>query len=457
MKWSNLLSADRINTKPGLKSIDISDYYLDLNYITSSRMIHSMQEKSFVYPINSNHFVRTQYSCDIEIAVYSRLILNKAFYLMDKYGKPDTPDEITRAHICELLSCAGTLKMVGCAPFGRMGERAIREWFISNLKEIKYNGKSVHDSLTGQMRRSFYEFSGSGRSLRRIVKYNDSDMHLTFSVLSALINIRDRNKNSGFFYSEHDLVDLIAKQTRLSELNHPLSYILGAASYVVEITSAIDDASEVDNLLCRRILCMLRNEENFDEKTESGEYQKFASIVNRLSSSYIELKSNPLIQSESGIVHKWIACVRNEMSDLIAQSFYENYDIIMEGKYKGSLISDSWCRIFFNAFTSIEKKLLISSEKFIGIEFKISKIIDFLLDSFIKAVINFDKKDYNNITYKNLINAIPESYINVYEKESAGKEEEEKLYLRIMMIVDYVCDMTDIQAESIYKQVNGII
>ncbi len=457
MKWCNLLSANRINSIGNVKSTDIPDYYMDFNYISLSRMVRAMQDKSFIYPVKTNTMVRTQYSCEVETTAFARLVTSKAFNLIGKDNRSDIPDEVTRAHICELLSCAGMLQGVGSPPFGRIGETAIREWFRTNLKKIKYNEKSVHELLNDQMLDDFYEFSGSRRSLRRIVGYNDTDMQLTFSVLGVLANVRSRNSDNCFLYSERDLVRVIGEETHILQLKHPLSYILEASAYVVEITSAIEDASEADNLICRRILSVLRSEENFDEKTENGEYQKFAAVVKYLSSCYIELRSNPFVQSESGIVHRWIACVRNEMSDFIAQSFCTNYDLIMEGKYNDSLVSDSWCRIFKNAFDSIEKKMLISSEKFIGIEFKVSKIIDCLLDSFTKAVINYDTDDYDNSTYKNLLHVLPERYIQLYKKESAGKTETEKLYLRIVMVIDYICDMTDTQAESMYKHVNGII
>lgn len=457
MKWCNLLSTNRINCINDAKSTDISDYYLDYNYISLSRMVRAMQDKSFIYPVKTNTMVRTQYSCGVETTAFARLVASKAFNLLSKDDRSDIPDEVTRTHICELISCAGMVKDVGCPPFGKIGQTAIKEWFRTNLKKIKFKGNTVHDLLNDHMLDDLYEFTGSRRSLRRIVKYNENNMHLTFSVLGALINVRDKDAQNCCFYSERDLVRLIEEETHIIKLNHPLSLILEAASYVVKITSAIEDASEADNLICRRILSILRSEENFDEKTESGEYQKFASVVKYLSSCYSELKSDPFVQSESSIVHRWIACVRNEMSDFIAYCFCTNYDEIMEGKYNGFLIDNSWCRIFKNSFDSIEKKLLVSSEKFIGIEFKISRIIDFLLESFIKAVVNYDTDDYHNSAYKNLIRVIPERYIRLYEKESSDKSETEKLYLRIMMIVDYICDMTDTQAESMYKHVNGII
>ena len=38
-----------------------------------------------------------------------------------------------------------------------------------------------------------------------------------------------------------------------------------------------------------------------------------------------------------------------------------------------------------------------------------------------------------------------------------GKTEEEKLYLRLLLVTDYVCGMTDSYAKRLYQEMNGII
>ena len=38
-----------------------------------------------------------------------------------------------------------------------------------------------------------------------------------------------------------------------------------------------------------------------------------------------------------------------------------------------------------------------------------------------------------------------------------GKSEKEKLYLRLMLVTDYVCGMTDSFAKDLYQELNGIV
>ena len=37
-----------------------------------------------------------------------------------------------------------------------------------------------------------------------------------------------------------------------------------------------------------------------------------------------------------------------------------------------------------------------------------------------------------------------------------GKDEAEKLYLRLLLVTDYICGMTDSYARDMYQELNGI-
>ena len=45
----------------------------------------------------------------------------------------------------------------------------------------------------------------------------------------------------------------------------------------------------------------------------------------------------------------------------------------------------------------------------------------------------------------------------LYRIQSEGKSEAEKLYLRLLLVTDYVCGMTDSYAKRLYQEMNGII
>ena len=42
----------------------------------------------------------------------------------------------------------------------------------------------------------------------------------------------------------------------------------------------------------------------------------------------------------------------------------------------------------------------------------------------------------------------------MYTRQATGKSEQDKLYLRILMITDYISGMTDSYAKRLYQQLN---
>ena len=56
-----------------------------------------------------------------------------------------------------------------------------------------------------------------------------------------------------------------------------------------------------------------------------------------------------------------------------------------------------------------------------------------------------------------MVALISKDYMRIYTKESEGKSEKEKLYLRLMLVTDYICGMTDSYAKRLYQEMNSQI
>ena len=57
---------------------------------------------------------------------------------------------------------------------------------------------------------------------------------------------------------------------------------------------------------------------------------------------------------------------------------------------------------------------------------------------------------------KRLISLISENYKNAYHHHAEGKDEGEKLYLRFLLVTDYICGMTDSYAKRLYQELNAM-
>ena len=61
----------------------------------------------------------------------------------------------------------------------------------------------------------------------------------------------------------------------------------------------------------------------------------------------------------------------------------------------------------------------------------------------------------SNLAYKPQF--ISNNYKRAYHYHSEGKSEIEKLYLRLLLVTDYICGMTDSYAKRLYQELNAIV
>lgn len=55
-----------------------------------------------------------------------------------------------------------------------------------------------------------------------------------------------------------------------------------------------------------------------------------------------------------------------------------------------------------------------------------------------------------------LIALVSENYKQTYHICAKGKSKEERLYLRFLLVTDYICGMTDSFAKRLYQELGGI-
>ena len=109
------------------------------------------------------------------------------------------------------------------------------------------------------------------------------------------------------------------------------------------------------------------------------------------------------------------------------------------------------CRDFKWILSSENKKKKNQSEK-ARTELFGRRVIDSLLSQFMPAALVYDTQETVSFIERRTIDTVSEFYKSMYRSESAGKSEEEKLYLRILMITDFISGMTDNYAKRLYQE-----
>ena len=140
-----------------------------------------------------------------------------------------------------------------------------------------------------------------------------------------------------------------------------------------------------------------------------------------------------------------------------SDSFIDHYDEIMEGTYNKDLFYGTSVEKMMDALGDIAYRYAFISKPIFKLEIAAKSILDFLLDKFVNAVLYFDTEERLSDIHKKLIKLISEDYKRIYHHFSKGRSEEEKLYLRLLLVTDYVCGMTDSYAKNLYQELNGIL
>ena len=160
---------------------------------------------------------------------------------------------------------------------------------------------------------------------------------------------------------------------------------------------------------------------------------------------------------ELNAVQNWVIGVQGYLLYCASYGFTKNYYSIMEGTFTKEVIAVSRGNALSNALGNIAYDYVFRSKPILKMEITAGNIINFLLDKFIPAAIHYDTSFSLSPMEDRLINIISENYLQIYTIYSENKSEKEKLYLRLLLVTDFVCGMTDSYAKRLYQELSGII
>lgn len=260
MNWQQLLCTDRIrNYKGNPNSEDLrTEFEKDYHRIIGSASFRRLQDKTQVFPLDKSDFVRTRLTHSLEVSSFAKSLGQNISKKILLDIKDEGFQESYQADVCDILQCAGLLHDIGNPPFGHFGETVIRQWFLKNLGRFTYNGRSLIEVLSQQMKEDLFNFEGNTQALRLVTKLHylvdANGMNLTKGLLGTIIkypvssleinkdsgNIKD--KKMGYYYAEREIFADIQEALGTYGERHPLAYVLEAADDIAYRTADIEDA-----------------------------------------------------------------------------------------------------------------------------------------------------------------------------------------------------------------------
>lgn len=488
MEWTSLLSTDRLGEESpeprDWANYPINTFEKDYNKIVSSAAFRRLQDKTQVFPLDKSDFVRTRLTHSIEVSTVARQLGIMISKNTTRYRQQDVAD--FAEDISSVLLCAGLLHDLGNPPFGHFGEEVIGEWFKNNLGRILYRSnedmpaeqrRTVKAMLTPQMAADLEHFEGNAQALRLLSKSRySSDINVSVSVISTLSKYPTNSLSfcrtaadvaahkPGYYFAEEEVFLRIANQVGTAGNNgiihrHPLTFFLEAADDIAYATADLEDAFKKGLFTLPEFIEFFKDGYNHRQvgvRTGPNNYSK-----EHYSNELIEALENYMDLPEDERFHRWIHYTRRWLMHNATFRFSKEYEAIMGGTFQEELFSNVNHTITMKILKNAMVEFVYHSPGILRLELSAQTILSFLLDKFVHAVLYFGcEDDTYKLTQadKKCLHLISSNYKNDYQNEIRGHEEDESfcLYLRLLMVTDYISGMTDSFARTLYRELSGI-
>ncbi len=470
MEWSKLLCEERIRTgksKSGAADLR-TEFEKDYHRIIGSASFRRLQDKTQVFPLDKSDFIRTRLTHSLEVASFAKSLGQNVSQSILKEGKDSNFLPQYQSDICHILECAGLLHDIGNPPFGHFGETVIREWFRENMDRLSFRGRGLKEWLTPQMQHDLFHFEGNTQALRLVCKLHylidENGMNLTKGLLGTIIKYPVssleidkksgdiRTKKMGYYYAERHIFQNLQESLGTNGARHPLAFLLEAADDIAYKTADVEDAFKKGCITFEQLLYELKK--GGEGEPEDGEY--FA-MVELLEKKYKQATVRGMSKPAMNAVQNWMVLVQGRLLSGATDCFINHYEEIMAGKFRKELLSEGYCARLAEVLGKIAYQYVFITEPIFKLEIAAQTILYFLLDRFVDAAILYDTGEPTTTVQEKLMSLISDNYKAIYKIYSQDKTEQEKLYLRLLLVTDSICGMTDSYAKRLYQELSGIL
>lgn len=480
MNWKELLSTQKLGDEDkeprDWAQYPINDFEKDYNKIVSSAAFRRLQDKTQVFPLDKSDFVRTRLTHSIEVSTIARQLGIMISKNTTQYRRDEVADNAEG--ISSVLLCAGLLHDIGNPPFGHYGETVIGEWFQDNLDRIYFRSRPLRTVLLTLGDQAIYDlehFEGNAQTFRILAKArHGSEINLSTAVISTLIKYPTASSSAdredpnvarhkfGYYYADQETFLHIAKTAGTLQADgticrHPLTFLLEAADDIAYATADLEDAFK-KRLFSLNDFIQFFNDGYDHSKVNVLTPQKHGYTQEHYAHELIQALENSEAASEHERFRQWVQYTRRWLMHNVIFRFSRNYDEIMAGTFEQDLFQNINHTITMQILKNAMKKFVYRTPGIVKLELSAQTILSFLLDRFVHAALYYDCTDETYRPSKadeKRLTIFSENYKIDYEKEKTGNEAHD-LYLRLLMVTDYISGMTDTYARTLYRELSGI-
>ena len=445
MNWPELLCASRLGDKSaGRPDPARSPFQIDSDRVIFSSAFRRLQDKTQVFPLADNDYVRTRLTHSLEVASVGRSLGSR---VGDHICKAHFPGgEIHASDVGAIVSAAALAHDLGNPPFGHSGEDAIRHWFTTSAV-----AKAAQAEFTEAERADFEYFEGNAQGFRIVTRLQMPDnpgLRLTFATLAAFTKYPRASvlpltpprsastKKFGFFQSEAALFEEVAAATGLIQRTsgaawwsrHPLAFLVEAA----------DD-------ICYRLVDF---EDGFRLKHLS--YEEVRDSFLKVTGDPKDRERADRMQDEKDRIAFLRAKAIGAGIEQAAALFLKEEEAILAGEWDTPLLdhipaAEELAKIHERSYNTIYR-----TPRGVEIESAGYEVLGGLLEIFYGAAEDLAHHGDNACARsRKLLQLVPGQFLDSRHPPAGSCR-------RMQRIIDFVSGMTDSYAVSLYKKVRGI-
>ncbi len=434
MNWNQLICDKRLGMEEfhDDRHHTRSDFQRDYDRLIFSSPFRRLQNKTQVFPLPGSIFVHNRLTHSLEVSSVGRSMGNEiALRLRDKYASVSWTQKLDCLR--DIVAAACLCHDLGNPPFGHSGEKTISTYFSEG------NGQALKEQVGNREWADLINFEGNANSFRllthRFKGRRNGGMAMTYSSLASIVKYPYSSLHAGekgkfgFFSSEEEIFRRVATQLGMPETDsgkfarHPLVYVTEAADDICYQIMDLEDAHKLIIIGLQEVVELLLG---FFGSTDKERMQRMMNHLDDPNEKIAYLRSNAI----------------GAMVVDCADVFSKNEETILAGEFRGTLVDNMNPRLkdaYAKCSATAWNKIYCAPEV-VDIELAGNRIITYLLDTLMDAVMNPDK-NYSRL----LLNIIPGQY-----DTSAST-----LYERIQSVLDHISGMTDVYALDLFRKLNG--
>ncbi|WP_419834433.1 dGTPase [Endozoicomonas atrinae] len=453
--------------------------------IIQSAAVRRLQQKTQVYPLETNAAVRSRLTHSLEVQQTGRYLAKTILDQLKHNGELEKFGlECIETAFTNLVEMSCLLHDVGNPPFGHFGEAAFSCWIQDHGKACHHKAMARQSAANGQTGHSelFYNvllpdlsvFEGNAQGLRII--HSLQALNLTWSQLAATIKYTRspyqnkqsgfdyRQKKPGFYYSEHCLIQDIWKHLEIQEnCRFPLVYIMEAADDISYCIADLEDAIDKGILSFRGLSFWLKEV-----------WQEFSGEKSRYLPEIIKAAENVAKDNPQNFIRHLRSQLVRDLVSYAANRYLQKHAEVFHGTLDEPLIDGgSDQHMALKTLKTVAIRHVFSSQEKETPELRGYAALMGLLDIY-RPILELPRTAFSNLENLDdgehfiehrLNHRLSRKYKAAYlravhqmsqEKRTPAEESDLEWYFRARLILDYMSGMTDHFVLTEYQSLSAI-